>query len=210
MYLKGTVKRTRMRKQKDSSIVDTEISKHFREIIKLLGLDINDPNLKDTPERLTKMYRYELFSGLTEPFPDIKMFPLEKGTPQRSQMVLISDIVIQSTCAHHFLPVVGFAHVAYIPGGKNVIGLSKVHRIADHLARRPHLQEDLTFQIGDTLSGILGTVDIAVMLQCKHFCCHVRGVKDYESVTSTTYVNGAFLEVEPRMEFLNVINMTKK
>lgn len=185
-------------------LVDKRIAEHFRQIIQLLGLDISDPNLKETPERLTKMYRHELFGSVGKPLPDMKMFPLKKGTKLKSQMLIERNIKVQSTCAHHFLPVIGFAHVAYIPGS-NVVGLSKMHRTVEHFSRKPQLQEDLTNEIGNALCGILGTKDVAVMITAKHFCVKVRGVQDICSDTTTNYVNGRFKNLAVRSEFLNTL-----
>lgn len=182
---------------------DEKIAKvkvHFQEIMKILGLDLNDDSLSETPKRLAKMYVNELFEGL-----DPKNFPkitTIENKMQYDQMVCVRNIEVMSTCEHHFQPIDGFATIAYIPKTK-VIGLSKLNRIAEFFARRPQVQERLTKQIADCLQFILETEDVAVHINAKHYCMIARGIQDSHSTTTTSDLRGAFKSgPETRTEFL--------
>lgn len=165
------------------------IAKHFREIMKILGLDLQNDSLAKTPERVAKMFVAELFEGLQEEnFPKITVIENEMAY---DQMVLIRDIKTISTCEHHFVTIDGMADVAYIPH-KRVIGLSKINRIVRYFSRRPQVQERLTKQIADCLCYVLDTKDVAVHIKAKHYCVHSRGVEDTHSETITTDVRGSF------------------
>lgn len=175
------------------------IEKHFREIMLILGLDISDDSLKHTPERVAKMYIRELFSGLSpENKPNITLF---KNTYKYEQMVVEKDISFYSTCEHHFLPIKGWAHVAYISSGR-VIGLSKIHRIVHYFAKRPQVQERLTKQIATEMGNALETEDVAVVLKGHHMCVSARGIRDEDSLTVTSEYSGKFKDREVRKEFL--------
>ena len=179
------------------------IEEHFREIMHTLGLDLKDDSLQGTPRRVAKMLVSEIFSGLNpEKKPEIRLF---QNTYRYKNILLEKNISFRSFCEHHFLPIIGEAHVAYIP--KNgVIGLSKINRIVDYYARRPQVQERLTRQIAEELEQALGTPDVAVLLDAKHFCVMMRGIEDQTSSTITAEYRGCFKEPERREEFLCYIH----
>lgn len=165
------------------------IAEHFTEIMNILGLDLNDDSLKGTPKRVAKMYVKEIFSGLNPANkPKVALF---ENKYQYNEMLVERDITLYSNCEHHFVPIVGKAHVAYISSGK-VIGLSKINRIVQYFAKRPQVQERLTMQIGKELSKILETEDVAVIVDAKHLCVSSRGVEDRDSSTVTSYYGGKF------------------
>jgi len=179
----------------------TQIEYHFSEIMQILGLDMNDDSLKDSPKRVAKMYVNEIFGGLLpENKPEISTF---KNQYKYRQMLVEKDITVYSFCEHHFLPIIGKAHVAYISKGK-VIGLSKINRIVDYYAKRPQVQERLTMQIAEAMKEALGTRDVACVIEAKHLCVNCRGIKDTTSSTITAELSGLF-QTNPitRQEFLN-------
>lgn len=179
------------------------ISILFSEIMDVLGLDLKDDSLKGTPDRVAKMYIEEIFSGLDpRNKPKVALFD---NKYQYHQMLVEKDITFYSNCEHHFVPIIGKAHVAYISSGK-VIGLSKLNRIVQYYAKRPQVQERLTNQIANELKEVLGTEDVAVIIDAKHLCVSSRGVKDDTSATVTTYYEGAFNSPEKINELLNYIN----
>ncbi len=179
-----------------------QIAEHFESIMDLLGLDLNDDSLKGTPQRVAKMYVSEIFKGLDpEQRPKISLF---KNTYDYRQLLIERDITVKSFCEHHFLPIIGRAHVAYIPG-EHVIGLSKLNRVVDYFARRPQVQERLTKQIGAELRKILRTEDVAVYIDARHMCVEARGVEHDHSKTITTDFGGRFLNENVRQEFLQAI-----
>lgn len=177
-----------------------KIKTHFAEIMKILGLDLSDDSLADTPKRIAKMYVNEIFGGLDEQnFPRITLIDNKMGY---DQMVCVQDIEVISTCEHHFQPIDGFATIAYIPS-KKVIGLSKINRIVEFFSRRPQVQERLTKQIADCLQYILETDNVAVHINAKHYCVISRGVQDTHSTTTTSDLRGDFKQLkETRTEFL--------
>jgi len=179
------------------------IARHFKSIMELLGLDLNDDSLKGTPQRVAKMYVKEIFSGL-HPLnrPKLALF---ENSYQYSGMLIEKDITLFSTCEHHFLPIVGKAHVAYISGGR-VIGLSKLNRIVQYYARRPQVQERLTMQIATELKRVLNTEDVAVIIDASHLCVSSRGVKDTASSTVTSEYSGRFKDESTRKEFLTLVS----
>ncbi len=186
----------------DAEKIDT-IAYHFREIMNTLGLDLTDDSLRGTPRRVAKMYVKEIFSGLNPANkPDIALFDNKYGY---GEMLVEKDITLFSNCEHHFVPIYGRAHVAYISGGK-VIGLSKLNRIVQYFAQRPQVQERLTMQIGRELQRILGTEDVAVVIDAKHMCVSTRGIKDTASATVTSFYEGRFKEEKTRSEFLRYIS----
>ncbi|MFN4144710.1 MAG: GTP cyclohydrolase I FolE [Runella sp.] len=185
---------------------DTEkiakIEYHFRHIMETLGLDLTDDSLKGTPHRVAKMYVKEIFSGLN---PDHKpKATLFDNKYQYNQMLIEKDISFYSNCEHHFVPIFGKAHVAYISSGK-VIGLSKLNRIVQYFAKRPQVQERLTVQIAKELQQILQTEDVAVIIDAKHLCVASRGVKDDTSTTITSFYGGKFQEEATKNEFLKLL-----
>jgi GTP cyclohydrolase I len=179
------------------------ISILFSEIMDVLGLDLNDDSLKGTPDRVAKMYVEEIFSGLDpKNKPKVALFD---NKYQYNQMLVEKDITFYSNCEHHFVPIIGKAHVAYKSSGK-VIGLSKLNRIVQYYAKRPQVQERLTQQIANELKTVLETEDVAVIIDAKHLCVSSRGVKDDTSATVTTYYGGIFNIPEKIVELQNYIN----
>lgn len=166
-----------------------KISFHFKEIMEVLGLDLTDDSLKGTPDRVAKMYVEEIFSGLKpENKPKVALF---ENKYQYNQMLVEKDITFYSNCEHHFVPIYGKVHVAYISNG-TVIGLSKINRIVQYFAKRPQVQERLTMQIANELKLILNTEDVAVIIDAKHLCVSSRGIQDDTSATVTNYFGGKF------------------
>ncbi|WP_055442249.1 GTP cyclohydrolase I FolE [Lacinutrix himadriensis] len=161
----------------------------FEEIMDVIGLDLTDDSLKGTPNRVAKMYIDEIFSGLNpKNKPIIALFD---NKYQYNQMLIEKNITLYSNCEHHFVPIIGKAHIAYISSG-TVIGLSKLNRIVQYYAKRPQVQERLTNQIAEELKTILKTEDVAVIIDAKHLCVSSRGIKDDTSTTITTYYGGKF------------------
>jgi GTP cyclohydrolase IA len=180
------------------------IQDKFREIMEVLGLDLTDDSLKGTPYRVAKMYVKEIFSGLNPANkPDVKLF---ENKYQYNEMLVEKNITFYSNCEHHFVPIIGTAHVAYISNGK-VIGLSKLNRIVQYFAKRPQVQERLTMQIASELKQILQTEDVAVLIDAKHLCVSSRGIEDVNSSTVTAEYSGAFKDMEKRNEFLKYVEL---
>lgn len=180
------------------------IAKHFKEIMQVLGLDLSDESLAGTPQRVAKMFIKEQFKGLdpvNKPHPTL----FENNFKYR-EMLVERDINIYSTCEHHFVPIHGKAHVAYISSGK-VIGLSKLNRIVDYYAKRPQVQERLTVEIANELKAVLQTEDVAVVIDAKHLCVASRGIKDISSSTVTASYGGKFNDVQTRNEFFKYVGM---
>ena len=178
------------------------IQKHFAGIMHILGLDLNDDSLKDTPKRVAKMYVKEIFSGLN---PANKPVPtLFKNPFNYNQMLVERNISVYSNCEHHFVPIVGKAHVAYISNGQ-VIGLSKLNRIVQFCSQRPQIQERLTIQIANAIKEALGTEDVAVIVDAHHHCVSSRGIRDINSTTLTAEYCGRFLNADVKNEFLKYI-----
>ena len=181
-----------------------KITTHFGSIMDILGLDRTDDSLSGTPRRVAKMYVKEIFSGLNpENSPDIKLF---ENKYQYNQMLVEKNILFYSNCEHHFVPIIGKAHVAYISSGK-VIGLSKINRIVQHFAKRPQVQERLTMQITKALQEALETADVAVVIDATHLCVSSRGVKDVNSSTVTANFCGKFENEATKNEFLKYIEL---
>lgn len=179
------------------------ISEHFEIIMNELGLDLTDDSLKGTPHRVAKMFVQEIFSGLNPANkPKISVFD---NSYNYDKMLVEANISFNSTCEHHFLPIVGKAHVGYISSGK-VIGLSKLNRIVDYYAKRPQVQERMIMQIFNELKFVLETQDVMVVVEAKHLCVSSRGIKDESSYTSTLQYGGAFNNKEFREDFYKCIN----
>ncbi len=195
---------------KPNSLSDVEkiqtIETHFRAIMETLGLDLDDPSLNTTPNRVARMYVQEIFSGLKpDAFPKISFFPYDsKGNPS---MILVKGS-FTSFCEHHFVPMHGRAYVAYLPKDK-IIGLSKISRIIRYFSKRPQVQERMTCQIADSLSLLLDLEDVAVSLVATHYCVIARGVEDDHSHTVTNSLHGAFQKDESlKKEFFDAIHRT--
>lgn len=180
------------------------IKPHFASIMEILGLDLTDDSLEDTPNRVAKMYVNEIFWGL-----DYNQFPkctaIDNKMDYQHSFVLERNVNIQSNCEHHFVVIDGLATIAYIPK-KKVLGLSKLNRIAEFFAKRPQVQERLTNQIKETIAFIAETDDVAVYIDASHYCVKSRGIQDTGSSTVTLSVGGVFAEEnsEIRREFLAI------
>jgi GTP cyclohydrolase I len=178
------------------------IEKHFSQIMNILGLDLNDDSLRDTPKRVAKMYVKEIFSGLNPAEkPSVTLF---SNHYKYNQMLVEKNIAVYSNCEHHFVPITGKAHIAYMSNGK-VIGLSKLNRIVQYYSQRPQVQERLTIQIANEIKTALGTEDVAVVIDAHHHCVSSRGIRDMNSSTVTAEYSGRFLLPETRNEFLKHI-----
>ncbi|TXD48882.1 GTP cyclohydrolase I FolE [Polaribacter sp. IC073] len=192
----------------DAFVLSDEVKKEkiatlFSEIMDVMGLDLTDDSLKGTPKRVAKMYIDEIFSGLNPANkPRVALFD---NKYQYNQMLVEKNITFYSNCEHHFVPIIGKAHVAYISSGK-VIGLSKLNRIVQYYAKRPQVQERLTNQIAEELKAILNTDDVAVIIDAKHLCVSSRGIKDDTSSTVTSYFGGKFNSPEKIVELQNTLN----
>lgn len=175
----------------------------FTEIMQTLGLDLTDDSLRETPHRVSKMFVDEVFWGLQEAnFPKITIV---ENKFDYDHAVVEINIVTNSHCEHHFVPIIGKTHIAYVPN-KKVIGLSKLNRIVDYFAKRPQIQERLTLQIHQALCEILETQDVAVVTDAMHSCVKTRGIKDVTSMTRTSKLSGVFKEdTSHRVEFMNSI-----
>ena len=182
-----------------------KIEYHFKEIMHTMGLDLTDDSLKGTPHRVAKMYIKEIFSGLNPANkPKVALFD---NKYRYYDMLVEKDITFYSNCEHHFVPIIGRAHVAYISSGK-VIGLSKLNRIVQYFAKRPQVQERLTMQIAHELRDILGTEDVAIVIDAKHLCVSSRGIQDVNSSTVTAYYGGAFKDEAKKSEFLKYLQLS--
>lgn len=178
------------------------IAKHFKEIMHVLGLDLSDDSLKGTPYRVAKMYVKEIFQGLNPANkPAVTLF---ENKYQYNQMLVEKDISFYSNCEHHFVPIIGKAHIAYISSGK-VVGLSKINRIVQYYAKRPQVQERMTIQIANELKEALQTEDVAVVIEASHLCVSSRGVQDNTSSTTTSEFSGKFLEDQTKNEFFKYL-----
>ena len=176
-----------------------EIEYHFSQIMNVLGLNLRNDSLRKTPERVAKMYVKEIFSGLNpKNKPAISLFDNEYNF---DKMLLEKNITLYSNCEHHFVPIIGKAHVAYFPADK-VIGLSKINRLVQYYAKRPQVQERLTKQIADAMREILGHNDVAVYIEADHMCLASRGVNDTKSKTTTFEYSGKFENEDIKQEFL--------
>lgn len=182
----------------------SQIENHFKEIMTVLGLDLTDDSLKGTPKRVAKMYVQEIFSGLNPANkPEITLF---ENKYNYNQMLVEKNISFHSNCEHHFVPIYGKAHVAYISSGK-VIGISKLNRIINYYAKRPQVQERLTMQIAKELQQVLGTKSVAVLIDAKHLCVSSRGIKDVTSATVTSFYDGEFNKENVKAEFFKQISL---
>ena len=178
------------------------IEAHFKAIMETLGLDLTDDSLKGTPRRVAKMYVKELFNGLDPANkPTLSIF---ENKYQYNKILVEKDITFYSACEHHFLPIIGKAHVGYIAKDR-VIGLSKINRIVQYYSKRPQVQERLTLQIANELRETLGTDDVIVIIDAEHLCVSSRGVKDQTSLTVTIEYSGVFEDLDKRNEFLKLL-----
>lgn len=180
------------------------IKENVREIMLTLGLDLDDDSLEGTPNRVAKMFVEEIFGGL---HPDRKpKSSTFENKYKYGEMLVEKNITLYSTCEHHLLPIVGKAHIAYISNG-TVVGLSKMNRIVDYFAKRPQVQERLNIQIVRELQKVLGTEDVACVIDAKHLCVNSRGIRDIDSSTVTAEYGGKFKKESVRREFLDYLNL---
>jgi GTP cyclohydrolase I len=183
-----------------SSMIQDAVEHYHRGTMEALGLDLTDDSLRDTPDRVAKMYCQEIFTGL-----DYENFPkctTVENKMQHDELIIVKDADVLSMCEHHFVPFVGTCSVGYIPTTR-VLGLSKIPRIVDFFSRRPQIQERLTAQVHAALTLILGTEDIAVVMRAEHMCMRLRGVKQAGKETITSKMSGRFMtKPELREEFL--------
>ena len=178
------------------------IANHFSSIMKILDLDLNDDSLKDTPRRVAKMYVEEIFEGLDDSkIPNIKKF---ENSFDYKGIILEKNISLFSLCEHHFVPIIGKAHIGYF-ANKKIVGLSKLNRIVSFFSKKPQVQEKLTVQIVDFLKKELETEDVACIIDAQHLCVSMRGIKDVNSWTTTAEYSGKFLESNFKNEFLQLI-----
>ena len=182
------------------------IEKHFQIIMEELGLDMTDDSLRGTPHRVAKMFVEEIFSGLDpKNKPKLSVFD---NSYHYDKMLVEANITFNSTCEHHFLPIIGKAHIGYVSSGK-VIGLSKLNRIVDYYARRPQVQERMIMQIFNELKSALQTENVIIVVEATHLCVSSRGIKDESSYTSTLQYGGIFNEKENRNDFFNMLKTEK-
>lgn len=204
---KALLKKVTPTPMKNNTLTDSEkrdkIQGLFQEIMETLGLDLEDDSLKETPRRIAKMYVDEVFYGLNEEsFPRITVVD---NKFDYDHPVIEINIVTNSHCEHHFVPIIGKTHIAYIPN-KKVLGLSKLNRIVDYFAKRPQIQERMTMQIHQALVGILETQNVAVITDAMHACVKTRGIKDVTSMTRTSKLSGVFIQDSShRLEFMSAI-----
>lgn len=181
-----------------------KIEMHFEAIMHTLGLDLTDDSLKGSPRRVAKMFVKEMFWGLN---PELKPKVSNFSNKYKYKKILVEkDINFYTHCEHHFVPFFGKAHVAYIPNGK-VIGLSKLNRIVEYFSKRPQVQERMTMQIASELKRVLGTPNVAVIINAKHLCVASRGIKDDSSNTTTAEYSGEFEQLEVRKELFRLLNI---
>lgn len=176
-----------------------QIEKGVEMILSALGEDITRPGLRETPNRVARMYE-EIFSGLKGDFTDYKLFPSDN-----QEMVLVSDLQFYSMCEHHLLPFFGNVQIAYFPKDGQVLGLSKFPRLVEYCAKRPSVQENLTVMIAEKLAQHVPNNGIAVSITAEHLCMQMRGIKTPHSTTTTFYYSGRFQEEKEKNEFLRAI-----
>ena len=179
------------------------IESHFAEILHVLGLDLTDDSLKGTPHRVAKMYVEEIFSGLNPGNkPNVKLF---ENKYSYDEMIVEKDITLFSNCEHHFVPIIGKVHIAYI-SSQQVIGRSKINRLVQYYTKRPQVQERLTNQIANGLKEALLSEDVAVIINATHLCVSSRGIKDTHSTTTTASYSGKFESEKTKTEFIRLID----
>ena len=178
------------------------IEKAIRQIKIAIGEDVNREGLKETPRRVADMYA-DIFSGIGRNVQEVvKVFEAE----DHDEMIILKDIPFYSICEHHFLPFLGKAHIAYIPSKNKLLGLSKLARVVELYAKRPHLQERLTSQIADTMLDIINPLGVLVVIEAEHLCMTMRGVKKPGSRMVTSAIRGIFRKNEStRKEALELI-----
>ena len=184
---------------------EEEFESLVKRMMELLGEDANREGLLKTPNRVFRAFEFMTQGYHQDP---IEVLNEALFKSDNSQMVLIKDIEFYSMCEHHLLPIIGRAHVAYIPDGK-VVGLSKIPRMVDMFARRLQIQEQLTEQIAETINDVIAPKGVGVVVQARHMCMEMRGVEKTHSTTTTSSLKGLFLKSNTRKEFFDIINAQK-
>ena len=179
-----------------------QLSAHYKEILKLLGEDVTRDGLLKTPERVAKAMLF-ITQGYDDPNPE-DIIKAGMFKQDYKQMVIVKNIELYSMCEHHMVPMIGKAHVAYIPN-QYIVGLSKIPRIVDIFSRRLQVQERLTTQIKDCIQKTIKPLGVAVVIEAQHLCMQMRGVEKQNSVATTSDFTGAFLREETRAEFFQLI-----
>lgn len=186
-----------------------ELQEKFESVLDSLLIDrYNDPNAMDTGRRMAKMYVNEIMGGRYNPPPSVTAFPND-DVETRYQGMIVTRAELRSMCSHHHQPVAGVAYIGLLPGVK-VIGLSKYTRVAQHVARRGTLQEELTKNIADEIQKHTGAKDLAVYIQGTHGCCENRGIMAHSSLTQTSELRGQFFNPSVKNEFLDYIKMQQQ
>ena len=188
---------------KEDKSVTSAIAEHIAGIITELGEDVNRQGLQRTPERVGEAFQY-LTKGYKEDPDAILRSALFEDDYRH--MVVVKDIAFYSLCEHHLLPFFGKVHIAYIPNGKRVTGLSKIARVVDVYARRLQIQERMTTQIKDCIQRTLDPLGVMVVVEAEHLCMKMRGTEKQNSITTTSDFTGAFTRAETRNEFLRLIH----
>ena len=178
-----------------------ELSKNYKNVLGLVGEDVNREGLEKTPLRVAKAMQFLLQGYNQDPEAILKSALFKEDY---KQMVVVKDIELYSMCEHHMLPFFGKAHVAYIPNGY-ITGLSKIARVVEAYARRLQVQERLTTQIKDVIQNTLNPLGVAVVIEAQHMCMQMRGIQKQNSVTTTSDFTGAFMKEATREEFIHII-----
>lgn len=181
--------------------VTDQIAHHYKEILRLLGEDVEREGLVKTPHRVAKAFQF-MTSGYQKDAEEVLRSAMFHEDYR--QMVIVKDIEFYSMCEHHMLPFYGKAHVAYIPNG-HITGLSKIARVVDIYSHRLQLQERLTMQIKDCIQNTLNPLGVMVVIEAQHMCMQMRGVQKLNSITTTSDFTGAFNTAKTREEFINLI-----
>jgi GTP cyclohydrolase I len=199
-----------MFQDRESAEVKLAVEGHFREILHLLGEDISRPGIVDTPKRVAKMYCTELFKGM-----GVDLKPIIEGAVFEGEgegMVVVGDIPFYSFCEHHLIPFFGKAYIGYIPQGGKVVGLSKIARVVEAVAKQPQVQERMSQMIANTLfDSTLAPEGVGVVITAEHLCMSMRGITKPGSKTTTCDVRGSFrYEPETRAEFLSHVDRLRE
>lgn len=185
----------------ESNPAQEEIARHYIEILRLLGEDVNREGLLKTPKRVAKALQFLTYGYQTDPGEILKSAMFKE---EYRQMVIVKDIDFYSLCEHHMLPFYGKAHVAYIPNNY-ITGLSKIARVVDVFARRLQIQERMTTQIKSCIQETLNPLGVMVVIEAQHLCMQMRGVEKQNSITITSDFTGVFQHAKTREEFMNLI-----
>lgn len=185
----------------ESNPVQEEIATHYKEILRLLGEDVDREGLVKTPKRVAKAMQFMTYGYLLEPGEVLRSAMFKE---EYRQMVIVKDIDFYSMCEHHMLPFYGKAHVAYIPDNY-ITGLSKIARVVDIFARRLQIQERMTTQIKNCIQDTLNPLGVMVVIEAQHLCMQMRGIEKQNSITTTSDFTGVFQQAKTREEFISLI-----